>query len=298
MSSDCEALIKKALVFNPQKRATIQSIMQDKWVNIGFENNKLKPYLPQKVTEIDTERIGIMCRMGFDYDEIINSLKNNAYDDVMATYLLLDKEKCFSLASRFLQCDPQHSLTIYLINNQVRNSEKDYSFTPNYNIKYKENEFSPSQQPLIDRNGRDRSKTITTPRTNNPSITENKPPEIPSFFNRLSIRFTGKKPYTSPGDPSDHDRNFAHKPPTRNSNNEPSPDIPKPRSLRFTWSMKTTSSHEPEIMMKEIIRVLNLNNIAYERPGYFTLLCMYTPYCRDEFCLKPQNICLQNCKRI
>uniref|UniRef100_A0A6B2G5I7 non-specific serine/threonine protein kinase n=1 Tax=Myxobolus squamalis TaxID=59785 RepID=A0A6B2G5I7_MYXSQ len=175
-------------------------------------------------------------------------------------------------------------------NNQVRNFDKDYSFTPNYNIKYKENEFPPTQQPLIDRSGRDRSKTITTPRANNPSITENKPPEIHSFFNRLSIRFSGKKPYTSPGDPSDHNRNFPHKSSTRNSNNEPSPDTPKPRSLRFTWSMKTTSSHEPEIMMKEIIRVLNLNNIAYERPGYFTLLCMYTPYCRDEFSLKPQHI--------
>ena len=34
----------------------------------------------------------------------------------------------------------------------------------------------------------------------------------------------------------------------------------KPRSLRFTWSMKTTSSMDPNDMMKEIRRVLEANN--------------------------------------
>lgn len=32
---------------------------------------------------------------------------------------------------------------------------------------------------------------------------------------------------------------------------------PKPRSLRFTWSMKTTSSMDPNDMMREIRKVLD-----------------------------------------
>ena len=35
-----------------------------------------------------------------------------------------------------------------------------------------------------------------------------------------------------------------------------SPEDVKPRSLRFTWSMKTTSSMDPSDMMKEIRKVI------------------------------------------
>ncbi|XP_026550450.1 serine/threonine-protein kinase MARK2-like, partial [Notechis scutatus] len=38
----------------------------------------------------------------------------------------------------------------------------------------------------------------------------------------------------------------------------------KPRSLRFTWSMKTTSSMEPNEMMKEIRKVLDANSCQCE----------------------------------
>ena len=35
----------------------------------------------------------------------------------------------------------------------------------------------------------------------------------------------------------------------------------KPRSLRFTWSMKTTSAMEPTQMMQEIYKVLQAHNV-------------------------------------
>ena len=49
----------------------------------------------------------------------------------------------------------------------------------------------------------------------------------------------------------------------------------KPRSLRFTWSMKTTSSLEPVDMMREIRKVLDANNCDYEQRERFLLLCVH-----------------------
>ncbi|XP_075872574.1 MAP/microtubule affinity-regulating kinase 3-like [Nelusetta ayraudi] len=49
----------------------------------------------------------------------------------------------------------------------------------------------------------------------------------------------------------------------------------KPRALRFTWSMKTTSSMEPQEMMREIRKVLDANNCDYEQREHFLLLCVH-----------------------
>ncbi|XP_063426810.1 uncharacterized protein LOC134710385 [Mytilus trossulus] len=48
----------------------------------------------------------------------------------------------------------------------------------------------------------------------------------------------------------------------------------KPRSVRLTWSMKITSSMDPNDMMKEIKKVLDVNNYDYEQRGKYLLLCV------------------------
>uniref|UniRef100_A0A8C7W3K2 non-specific serine/threonine protein kinase n=1 Tax=Oncorhynchus mykiss TaxID=8022 RepID=A0A8C7W3K2_ONCMY len=49
----------------------------------------------------------------------------------------------------------------------------------------------------------------------------------------------------------------------------------EPRSLRFTWSMRTTSSMEPCDIMREIRKVLEANNCDYEQQECFLLLCVH-----------------------
>ena len=58
MSTDCENLLKKFLVLNPTKRASLEVIMKDKWMNIGFEEDELKPYTEPLPDLSDQLRIG------------------------------------------------------------------------------------------------------------------------------------------------------------------------------------------------------------------------------------------------
>lgn len=58
MSTDCENLLRKFLVLNPAKRASLETIMSDKWMNMGFEDDELKPYIEPKQDLADPKRIG------------------------------------------------------------------------------------------------------------------------------------------------------------------------------------------------------------------------------------------------
>lgn len=91
MSTDCENLLKKFLVLNPAKRASLETIMKDKWMNVGYEDDELKPYVEQEPEFIDQRRVDILMSMGYGKEEIEESLKNRKYDDLMANYLLLIK---------------------------------------------------------------------------------------------------------------------------------------------------------------------------------------------------------------
>ncbi|XP_028330743.1 serine/threonine-protein kinase MARK2 isoform X4 [Gouania willdenowi] len=91
MSTDCENLLKKFLILNPSKRGSLeQQIMRDRWMNVGHEDEELKPYIEPQPDYKDPRRTDIMLQMGFSQEEISDSLVNQKYNDVMATYLLLD----------------------------------------------------------------------------------------------------------------------------------------------------------------------------------------------------------------
>lgn len=68
-------------------------------------------------------------------------------------------------------------------------------------------------------------------------------------------------------------------------------DSAKPRSLRFTWSMKTTSSMEPMEMMREIRKVLDSNSCEYELRERYMLLCVSGNPARDDFVQWEMEVC-------
>lgn len=87
-----------------------------------------------------------------------------------------------------------------------------------------------------------------------------------SFFSKLSSKFS-KSAASYNATPPPLPRELR----TRTMNEEQV----KPRSLRFTWSMKTTSSRDPAEIMQEIRKVLDRNNCDYEQREKFLLLCVH-----------------------
>ena len=74
MSTDCENLLKKFLVLNPAKRSSLEAIMRDKWMNISFEDDELKPYKVADADTLDPTRIEILVSMGYCKKEVEDSL--------------------------------------------------------------------------------------------------------------------------------------------------------------------------------------------------------------------------------
>jgi len=93
MSTDCENLLKKFLVLNPLKRASLETIMKDKWMNVGYEDEELKPFVEALPDINDPLRIDLMTNMGYARKDIEESLKIQKYDDIHATYLLLGRRQ-------------------------------------------------------------------------------------------------------------------------------------------------------------------------------------------------------------
>jgi len=92
MSTDCENLLKKFLVLNPTRRASLEVIMKDKWMNMGYEDDDLKPYIEPIQDWADSKRIEILQQtMGYSNSVVEEALKQQKFDDCYASYLLLGR---------------------------------------------------------------------------------------------------------------------------------------------------------------------------------------------------------------
>ncbi|XP_048023015.1 serine/threonine-protein kinase MARK2 isoform X11 [Chanodichthys erythropterus] len=439
MSTDCENLLKKFLILNPTKRGSLeQQIMKDRWMNVGHEDDELKPYIEPQPDYKDPKRTGqhpscaggwkrdIMLRMGYSLEEIQDSLINQKYNDVMATYLLLDYRNSeldeLSIKPR-LSTDltnntqsPSHKGQRSTSNQKSRRSTDQSSSVstkrPQGDSKHIASSSSSSKVPPSPLISGDHKKTPTpstnsilssgTSRSRNSPITEratlgvqngkdstanqrapvvspsaqninissmadrtnfprgvtsrstfhagqqratrdqqasayNDPSASPSlshgnsqvrrpgtgifskftskFVRRnLSFRFPRRSPYEGEGRdeasrpmlstadkmekgtqglPGDENKDsFSSSSPASStpSSTQASKDT-KPRSLRFTWSMKTTSSMEPNEMMKEIRKVLDSNSCEYELRERFMLLCVSGIPAHDDFVQWEMEVC-------
>nr|XP_037841477.1 serine/threonine-protein kinase MARK1 isoform X5 [Chlorocebus sabaeus] len=427
MSTDCENLLKKLLVLNPIKRGSLEQIMKDRWMNVGHEEEELKPYTEPDPDFNDTKRIDIMVTMGFARDEINDALINQKYDEVMATYILLGRkppefEGGESLSSGNL-C--QRSRPSSDLNNSTLQSPAHLKVQRSISANQKQRRFSdhvgPSIPPAVSytkraqansveseqkeewdkdvprklgsttvgsksemtasplvgperkksstipsnnvysggsmarrntyvcerttdrytalQNGKDSSSTTqrvpaaspsahsistaTPDRTRFPrgsssrstfhgeqlrerrSAAYNGPPASPShetgafaharrgtstgIISKITSKFVRRDP--SEGEASgrtDTSRSTSGEPKERDK--EEGKDS-KPRSLRFTWSMKTTSSMDPNDMMREIRKVLDANNCDYEQKERFLLFCVHGDARQDSLVQWEMEVC-------
>ncbi|XP_075963418.1 MAP/microtubule affinity-regulating kinase 3a isoform X19 [Anarhichas minor] len=405
MSTDCENLLKRFLVLNPSKRGTLEQIMKDRWINAGFEEDELKPYTEPELDITDQKRIDVMVGMGYNLEEIQESLAKMKYDEITATYLLLGRkaselEPSESASSSNLSLakprpnselngqSPSHlkvQRSVSSNHKQRRYSEqvgqnlppgmshpKRSQTTTAENSTKEEggvqlrkpstpgSRGAPPASPLLgnannpnkadipdrrkgattgpsnntasagmtrrntyvcsDRNNTDRLSVIPNGKENSvaasPGGQRNPVASINSIANATTpdrLRFPrgtasrstfhggqlrDRRTATYNGPPASptlsHDATPLSQTRSRGTSNlfskltsklTRSRHVPgdqkgenkdgKPRSLRFTWSMRTTSSMEPCDIMREIRKVLDANNCDYEQQESFLLLCVH-----------------------
>ncbi|XP_051535326.1 serine/threonine-protein kinase MARK2-like isoform X9 [Myxocyprinus asiaticus] len=437
MSTDCENLLKKFLILNPTKRGSLEQIMKDRWMNVGHEDDEMKPYIEPQPDYKDPRRTDIMLQMGFFQEEIQNSFINQKYDEIMATYLLLDyrnseldegvslslKPRPGSDLTNSNAPSPPHKVQRSVSSTQkpvrrstdqgsyskrpqgenkyvveesgrkgsssstkvppspVISSERKKSSTPSTNSILSTGTSRSRTSPLSERatlgvhNGKDSdppqrapgaspsahniSSAAGTDRTNfprgvptrntfhlgqqrgardqqgspyhgtpaSPSLShgnsQQRRPAPSGIFSKftskfvrrnLSFRFPRRSPYEGEGREegsrsmlSSAEKSEKTSVGAEDDNKDDSsspgggtpPGVPvsalkdqaKPRSLRFTWSMKTTSSMEPGEMMKEIRKVLDANSCEYELRERYMLLCMAGNPVRDDFVQWEMEVC-------
>ena len=61
-------------------------------MNIGYEDDELKPHIEPEIDFNETKRLDILTEMGYSRSEIDDSLSNHKFDDIYATYLRLGRK--------------------------------------------------------------------------------------------------------------------------------------------------------------------------------------------------------------
>eukprot|EP01103_Thecamoeba_quadrilineata_P014095 TRINITY_DN4097_c0_g1_i2.p1 TRINITY_DN4097_c0_g1~~TRINITY_DN4097_c0_g1_i2.p1 ORF type:complete len:536 (-),score=105.69 TRINITY_DN4097_c0_g1_i2:112-1719(-) len=115
LSADCQSLLQRMLVVDPNQRATLDELFKHPWVddfvqtelseeeraNISYENNyytnTISHSVPSSPTtlrdrSIDESIVRIMESLGYHRSEIFTSIMSNKYNATASTYLLLRRK--------------------------------------------------------------------------------------------------------------------------------------------------------------------------------------------------------------
>jgi len=93
LSDSCEKLLRKFLIRDPYKRASLEMLIDDPWINEGYSDSPIKKNEEEVITTDESIIQFMVQKYKFDREQIIKSLDDNVYDDTSAIYYLLYNEK-------------------------------------------------------------------------------------------------------------------------------------------------------------------------------------------------------------
>jgi MAP/microtubule affinity-regulating kinase len=89
----CEKLLRKFLVRDPYKRASLDVLVDDPWINEGYNDSPITTDLSIRMEEDETVIKILESKYHIRRDAILHSLRENIFDDIAATYYLIACEK-------------------------------------------------------------------------------------------------------------------------------------------------------------------------------------------------------------
>ncbi|TPX33575.1 hypothetical protein SmJEL517_g03569 [Synchytrium microbalum] len=93
LSDNCEKLLRKFLIRDPFKRAGLEMLIDDPWINESFPDSPIVGDVSQKIEEDENIIRLIEIKYKVDREAVIHSLRENVYDDIAAIYYLLYHER-------------------------------------------------------------------------------------------------------------------------------------------------------------------------------------------------------------
>lgn len=155
----CEKLLKKFLVREPVKRASLDIFIDDPWINESFGNSPITTDIGEVVLE-DDEIISIVtAKFKIERDDVLTAIRSGEYNDIAAVYYLLYYE---TDANRKISLESQ-DIT------QVSTRLKGNSAAPNPNmikieedsvIKTEDLPAAPKAQVVVAQSYRKRAQTV------------------------------------------------------------------------------------------------------------------------------------------
>ncbi|KAJ3205049.1 Serine/threonine-protein kinase par-1 [Entophlyctis luteolus] len=93
LSDVCEKLLRKFLIRDPYKRASLEFLNDDAWINDGYAESPIARDMSTPVQEDEALIRLLESKYNIPADSVVKCLRENIYDDVAAMYFLLYFEK-------------------------------------------------------------------------------------------------------------------------------------------------------------------------------------------------------------
>eukprot|EP00039_Didymoeca_costata_P030836 m.31657 g.31657 ORF g.31657 m.31657 type:complete len:613 (+) comp8335_c0_seq1:239-2077(+) len=307
LTPSCEQLLKQLMVLVPARRISLRKCMENDWMNDGCPQLEPHENLPEELR--DEARLQKMETWGFHRQAVIESVAENKCDHASAVYFLLEKAKMVRTYSEPAPVpEVQTRPTSELVTGAI---QVDLTAKPPQTNQTKNSATTPTAQPVAKPGPPEKMKLRRRHTDNNVEVVNKRhsiagdmkhnphrgPPRGPAQGQRPNGIKPRDRRSTEPplqdheilpnqgqngNDESPEPGNlrrgtqFMHSLRRRFSRaaiQPPVQEAPKPRSLRFAFSVSSTSAKSAESMMESLRKVLTANEVNFQKSDPFTLVC-------------------------